>query len=298
MLSKRMPLKWNIDSPASGINWSSQPPMSIVSPAYICKNRVLSGAEAAGCCHCVKISDTNIDIKWEQQQDPSKFRLIQEHNLFQILTRDGKASDLSVELRFRETLYPLWKHKGNNILKPLSTQELGSYSVAEGSIRTSPKHMRGSATAGAECLESCLTGKDLVCWSTVPEHEPALVAKKANGILACISNSVASRSRAVTIPLYLALVRPHLDYCLQLRVLHSKKDIEQVQRRMTDLAKDLEQKSCEEQLRELGVFSLEKIRGRPHHSLQLPERKMEPSGSQSLLPGNQWVGQEEMAVPG
>lgn len=65
MLSKRMPLKWNIDSPASGINWSSQPPMSIVSPAYICKNRVLSGAEAAGCCCCVKITDTNIDIKDE-----------------------------------------------------------------------------------------------------------------------------------------------------------------------------------------------------------------------------------------
>ena len=94
----------------------------------------------------------------------------------------------------------------------------------------------------------------------------SIAASKGNQILGLIRRNITYKGKKLIIPLYKAIVRPHLEYCIQAWRPYRKKDIdmlERIQRRATKMIPELRDLSYEERLKECGLTTLEtrRLRG-------------------------------------
>ena len=117
-------------------------------------------------------------------------------------------------------------------------------------------------------LGKTLSARDLgvqVSCDLRPRQQCILARNRANKILGFISRCVTNRTPEVILRLYLALVRPHLDYAAQFWSPYYRKDIESleaVQRRMTKMIQGLRNIPYKDRLKQLNLHSLERRRAR------------------------------------
>src|SRR6218665_985195 len=101
--------------------------------------------------------------------------------------------------------------------------------------------------------------------SAKPSRQCTEASKKANSTLCMIRRTIVTRDKDTILRLYKSLVRPQLEYCIQVWSPYLKQDmekLEKLQRRATKMIQGYKDLSYEERLIRCGLTTLEKRRSR------------------------------------
>ena len=139
-------------------------------------------------------------------------------------------------------------------------------------------------SSGSHQLNCVDSAKDLgivVSSKFTPSSQCEAAAAKALKTLFSLRSVIVNRTSEVLLPLYSAIVRPHLEYCVQAWAPYLKKDIavlERVQRLATRMMLDICHLTYQDRLIKLNLFSLERRRLRGD-LIEVFKYSKDPSGS-------------------
>ena len=138
-------------------------------------------------------------------------------------------------------------------------------------LHTGPGNTGKNYEMGGTILSKTVKEKDLgvsMNANMKVSEQCRIAASKGNQVLGMIRRNITYKEKNLIVPLYKAIVRPHLEYCIQAWSPYLRKDIdmlEKIQRRATKLIPGLRDLRYEERLKECGLTTLEtrRLRGSP-----------------------------------